>query len=241
MTPAAALAAAAALVAPDQKEDGAWRLDVSQSMGSPATYGTALATWSARRTLVSARRPEDAPRIALADRWLQTTPVVTVLDAAAVTLGLEQAKDDAANAQRALCFAVLRKGQSPDGGWGPYVSAPSEPFDTAVVILALTALGASLASDWQSAIERGRKYLLTQQLKDGSWLETTRPARQESYAQRISTTAWATLALFATAPPPGNLKGNGDRLGLGRAVASFEVVHFKRSPDAIAREVFEDR
>jgi hypothetical protein len=35
-------------------------------------------------------------------------------------------------------------------------------------------------------------------LPDGSWPETTRPAGQESYAQRISTTAWATLALIET-------------------------------------------
>ena len=31
---------------------------------------------------------------------------------------------------------------------------------------------------------------------DGSWPETTRPANQESYAQRISTTSWALLALL---------------------------------------------
>jgi hypothetical protein len=239
MAPADALTAAAALVAGDQKEDGAWRLDVSQSIGSPATYGTALATWSARRTLVMASRPEDSARIARADRWLRTAPVVTVLDAAAVTLGLEQGKDDDANAQRARALAVIEKGQAPDGGWGPYVSAPSEPFDTAIVMLALKALDSRAASAWHAAVERGRMYLLKQQLEDGSWPETTRPARQESYAQRISTTAWATLALFASSTSPGDLKRNHDRLGLGRPIAPLEVVHFERAPDAIAREVLQ--
>ena len=47
----AAMTAAAALVAADQKPDGSWRLDTSQGVGSPVTYGTALVTWSALRTL----------------------------------------------------------------------------------------------------------------------------------------------------------------------------------------------
>jgi hypothetical protein len=47
---------------------------------------------------------------------------------------------------------------------------------------------------------RGRAYLLSQQNADGSFPETTRPANQESYAQRISTTGWALLALLQTAP-----------------------------------------
>jgi hypothetical protein len=38
--------------------------------------------------------------------------------------------------------------------------------------------------------------LMRRQLADGSWPETTRPAGQASYAQRISTTAWALLALI---------------------------------------------
>ena len=45
------------------------------------------------------------------------------------------------------------------------------------------------------AIAQGRRYLLAAQLEDGSWQETTRPAGQASYAQRISTTGWALLAL----------------------------------------------
>jgi hypothetical protein len=233
------LATAAALIARDQDEDGAWRLDVSQSIGSPATYGTALATWSARRTLAAASRSEDRPRIARTDRWLRELPVVTVLDAAAVLLGLQRADDPAATKQRGASLAIVRKGQAPDGGWGPYVTSPSEPFDTAVVLLALVA-GPS-TEESRSAIARGRAYLLEQQLNDGSWPETTRPARQESYAQRISTTAWATLALFGSAPPPGNGKRNDERLGLRGPIAPLERIHFEGASDAIPRHVFEHR
>jgi hypothetical protein len=204
--PDTALPAAARIVAGDQAPDGSWKLDSSQSLGSPATYGTALATWSARRTLVRAARPEFAASIARADRWLRTVDAVTVLDAAAVVLGLEQARDAEAVRQRHQRLEIVRRGQAPGGGWGPYVTSPPEPFDTAVAMLALIGVSARselaapvfTAPDLQAAIARGRRYLLDSQLADGSWPETTRPAQQESYAQRISTTAWATLALLAS-------------------------------------------
>jgi hypothetical protein len=49
----------------------------------------------------------------------------------------------------------------------------------------------------KEAINKGKAYLVAQQRPDGSWPETTRPAHQESYAQRISTTGWAMLALLS--------------------------------------------
>jgi len=45
-------------------------------------------------------------------------------------------------------------------------------------------------------ISRAKDYLVGSQNSDGSWPETTRPPNGESYAQRISTTAWALLALL---------------------------------------------
>jgi hypothetical protein len=45
---------------------------------------------------------------------------------------------------------------------------------------------------------RARAFLIDQQQRDGSWIETTRPPGNVSYAQRISTAGWATLALLAT-------------------------------------------
>jgi hypothetical protein len=77
-------------------------------------------------------------------------------------------------------------------------------FDTALAVLALSLLDAEprLArsayrpEQLKDAIASGKKYLVSQQRPDGSWPETTRPADQESYAQRISTTGWAMLALL---------------------------------------------
>jgi hypothetical protein len=132
---------AATIVAGDQKADGSWQLDTSQSMGSPTTYGTALATATARRVIVASRHRDMGPVLARADAWLRAA-------------GVE--------------------------------SAEAQPIYTAPQV--------------SDAIARGREYLIAQQTPDGGWPETTRPANQESYAQRISTTGWALLALMATDP-----------------------------------------
>ena len=78
---ASILASAAALVAADQKPDGSWRLQTSQGVGSPVTYGTALVTWSALRA-TGDRRFEQA--IARGEAWIRGLAVETVLDASAV-------------------------------------------------------------------------------------------------------------------------------------------------------------
>jgi hypothetical protein len=91
---------------------------------------------------------------------------------------------------------LVKKGQARNGGWGPYTNSPPESFDTAVVLLGLTRHAALEGT--KAVIQRGRAYLLSAQQADGSWPETTRPSGSESYAQRVSTTAWATLALMAT-------------------------------------------
>ena len=190
----------------DQTDAGSWELDTSGSIGSPATYGRALATWAALRALRQADRPDLAPVIARADAWVRDVEVQTVIDAAARVLALGGADDRAALAQRQRCLVLLMEGLAPSGGWGAYLASVVEPFDTALVVLALQpllgrselavpAIDAGLLTEM---VAGGRAFLLEAQLGDGSWVETTRPAGQQSYAQYISTTAWATLALLAT-------------------------------------------
>ena len=200
------LAQAAELIAADQSASGSWPLDTSGSIGSPATYGTALATWAALRVLTRAGVPDLAAVIARADAWVRGVQAQTVIDAAAVVLALGVANDPAAVAQRQRCLELIMEGRAPSGGWGAYLTSAVEPFDTALVLLALQPLleqpdlvaPAIDAPTLREAVDRGRAFLLGQQLRDGSWVETTRPAGQQSYAQYISTTGWATLALLAT-------------------------------------------
>jgi squalene cyclase len=185
-----ALDRAAALVVVHQGDDGSWRLSESQTLGGPTFYGTSLATAMAWRTLRATRTRSTEPALAKAGGWLRSTNPVTVLDASSVLFGLDRDVDAAAVTQRQKCLDILKRGQGPDGGWGPYLTSQSEPFDTALAVLALAGAGN------EEMIARARDYLVKSQNDDGSWPETTRPPNGESYAQRISTTAWALLALL---------------------------------------------
>ncbi|WP_165231692.1 hypothetical protein [Aquisphaera insulae] len=191
-----ALVHAAGQVAADQGGDGSWRVDAEATVGSPATYGTALATAVARRSLLAADATRFAAPIDRAGRWLRRADARNVLDAAAVRIGLERAGDPEALAQRRRCLELILKSEAAGGGWGPFPNAPAEPFDTAVVLIALA--GSEDFPDRSNRIRRGRNFLIATQRPDGSWPETTRPPDGESYAERLSTTGWALQALLAS-------------------------------------------
>jgi hypothetical protein len=168
-----------------QQPDGSWAVDdQGDAPGSPVTWGTALATHFGRKTLLAAGGFSD--HASRAERWLRALKPRYLHDEAAVLLALPG--DPAIRARAAQRFADA---QTSDGGWGPRRGAPSEVFDTALVMLALQAAGE------RSMIPRARAFLIRTQQPAGGWPETTRPAGSQSYAQHISTTAWATMALLA--------------------------------------------
>jgi hypothetical protein len=181
------LALAAEALLPLQASDGGWKIDTGGVTGAPATYGPALATYMARRTLETADAVRFEAAIANANRWLRGVSPANVLDRAAILLALPN------TAGKHL--APLLAAQNSDGGWGPQPHAPSEAFDTAIALLALK--GATGAPRIE-AIARGRTFLAKFQLNDGSWPETTRPSGFVSYAERISTAGWAAYALLST-------------------------------------------
>ena len=187
---------AAKKLATDQGNDGAWHIEPGNAVGSPATYGTTLATFAALTTLRKAGAPEASEAIRKAEDWLRHARSENV--PAAATLLLFSASDSGESSlpTRSSALNLIRRAQGQDGGWGPYPDSPPEPFDTALVLLALAEL--SRTPDLREMIQRGRHFLTAQQNVDGSWPPTTRPPGGDSYAQRLSTTGWATLALLAT-------------------------------------------
>jgi hypothetical protein len=180
------LSVAATSLLPDQEKDGSWQVDVGTSLGSPVTYGPTLATVMSRQTLEATRDPRFSAALAKATQWLEARKPESVMDAAALLIALPARKD---------CLQFLIASQNNDGGWGPQPQAPTEVFDTALALLAL-----SQAAPAENAITRGRGYLVKTQLAPGGWPGTTRPSGANSYAQHISTSAWATLALLSTNP-----------------------------------------
>ena len=161
---------AADLIVKERGTDGAWKVDD----GSPATYGTVLATVFARNVMAACGLDTG-----LTDRWLAMQKPVSVLDGAALLMA-DRNRNDART--------YLLEAQNPDGGWGEHRGLPAQVFDTAVAVIALRG---SLKE-----VSRGKAWLVSKQQEEGGWPETTRPPGAQSYAQHISTTAWALLALL---------------------------------------------
>jgi len=190
----ATLNAAAIKVARAQAPDGSWPVDVANPVGSPATYGTALATYMAWDVLSRASSPEVRAATQRAGNKLRSIKPDSIPNAAVLLLFLRSERGSAANIRTALDF--LRRAQTRDGGWGPYADSPPEAFDTALALLAIAGFPDETAVP--AMVRRGREFLAGTQSPDGSWPATTRPADERSYAQQISTTGWATLALLET-------------------------------------------
>ena len=158
-------------IAAAQKSDGHWEMDAEASAGSPVTYGPVLGTVLARDLL--AKGGIDSAR---ATEWLAQRKVEHPMDIAALVIGLRRMSD----IERLIAM------QGKDGSWNG-----GEAFDTALAVIALQ-------KDAPDAAARGRAWLLKNQLQPGGWPGTTRPAGGQSYAQHISTTAWALQALLVT-------------------------------------------
>jgi len=190
----AKLAQVARTLEAEQAADGSWDIDGRARIGSPATYGTPLGTALARRVLRASEPRTFREAMERSKAWLIAHPVRNNLDAASILIGLEP--EEVPPKLRQTLLRMARDGQGSDGGWGPFTNAPSESFDTAIMLIGL--------SRWPDRaevaplIEKGRAYLVGNQEAEGNWSETTRPTGGISYAQRLSTSGWALLALLAT-------------------------------------------
>jgi hypothetical protein len=205
VNPSPALVEAAKMLLADQAKDGSWVPDASDSPNSPLSWGTAIATWMARSSLIASGRQPDDFAVAQTDRWLRTVEVETIPDAAGVVLGLGVTSDVMADKQRAKYLNLLRFAQREGGGWGAAANAEyATAFDSAIVLLALQQLETDprlarstyRADELRAAIAKGRAFLTEMQREDGSWPETLRGSAKPSEAQRIATTAWALTALL---------------------------------------------
>ena len=204
-----ALIEAAEMLLPDQAEDGSWPAGAGNPLGSPATYGPALATRMARRTLLHAQQLAGDDRfrgpLSRADEWLLKAPVKSVIGAAALILAHSDSSSfagskQAADEKRGAAIVTISAAQSSDGGWGPFKNSPPEPFDTALALLSLAEFRGTQDTTnnqrTENLIVQGRAFLIQTQLPSGGWPETTRPPGMTSYAQHMSTSGWATLALL---------------------------------------------
>jgi glycerate kinase len=180
-----------------QSQDGSFDVEPQNPVGSPVTYGTTLATYFAWEVISASKHNAIQAAGQKARRWLYSLVSPKNNPEAAALLLREMDRTSDGDHIFSL-HKTLRDTQTSSGGLGPYRQSPPEIFDTALAVLALSHVGDGLETP-SDTIQRARTYLVSQQNPDGSWAPTTRPTGGESYAQQISTTAWATMALIATA------------------------------------------
>jgi len=175
-----------------------WPADASSALPSPLSCGPMLGTWLVCQWLRQSDELYWRPQIQSCENWLLDQVPRSLPDAAvqlwAVARHWPQHREVG---ERAL--AMITEGQQASGGWGPYSQSPPEPFDTALVLLALCHLRTADCmpqTSWNRTIARGLQFLLESQEPTGGWPATTRPPRRDSYAQHIATTAWVLEALW---------------------------------------------
>jgi ankyrin repeat protein len=204
-----------------QFPDGAWR---TTSYRPPEEYGpfttTAVALRAIRLYAIPGRRDEFEERRARAKRWLLLAKADSMEERSMQLNALADA--GASPAERAPFVKALKAAQIEDGSWSLLPGIPGEAYATGEALYSLHVSGNVPTTD--PTYQKGVRWLLRNQLTDGSWFMLTRavPVQPHTFEsgfphgwhQFASTGAssWATMALLLTLPdkPP----AEGARRGL---------------------------
>jgi hypothetical protein len=192
-----------------QLADGRWRVQANRppiESSDIQVTATSLRALQLFRPAPQQAEYERATRSAAA--WLTTARAATTEDRAFQLLGLTWAGTDKATLAR-LAQAFL-KDQRPDGGWSPLPAGnmPSDAYATGQALVALRDAGVLALTD--GAYTRGVRFLLDNQLADGSWHVATRAMPVQAYFESdfphgrdqwisAAATNWATMALIPVA------------------------------------------
>ena len=192
-----------------QFPDGAWR---TTAYRPPSEYGpfatTAVALRAMRLYAIPGRREEFEERFGRAKRWLLSAKATSEEERAMQLNGLADA--GATASERSPFVKALKAAQSPDGSWSQLPSIPAEAYATGEALYALHVSGGVPTSD--PVYQKGVRWLLRNQLDDGSWFVPTRavPVQPHTFEsgfphgwhQFASTggSSWAAMALLFTLP-----------------------------------------
>jgi len=173
------IAAQAAGVAPDLttavyarrmarwQRDGHWITSDFRPPHSSSLFTTTATAVRAIRFYVpgeSAAERDDAIR--RARQWLVETKPRSTEDAAFRLMGLTWAGLEPASREIAAATNDLLGMQKPDGGWAQLPAYQSDAYSSGEALFALREAGVAVASP---ALQKGLKFLLSSQARDGSW------------------------------------------------------------------------
>jgi len=205
-----------------QFPDGAWR---TTSYRPPEEYGpfttTAVALRAIRLYPIPGRREEFDERFARAKRWLLSAKAGSTEERSMQLNALADA--GATSSERAPFVNALKASQAQDGSWSVVPGTSGEAYATGEALYALHVSGSVPITD--PTYQKGVRWLLRNQLADGSWFMPTRavPVQPHTFEsgfphgwhQFASTGAssWATMALLFTLPdkPPAQASRKGRR------------------------------
>lgn len=186
-----------------------WR---PQSRRPPTEQSLFTSTYVALRGLRTFGTPEQRERVAQRTEqvraWLSKTPAQDNEDRVFRLRALHVT--GAPEADRREAMKELLGMQRADGGWEQLAGMKPDAYATATTLVALHQAGGLATTD--AAYQQGLRYLLKQQLPDGSWLVTSRSRPIQSYYESgyphgtnqfisISAAGWATTALTLALPP----------------------------------------
>jgi hypothetical protein len=186
-----------------QGRDGRWFANLPRPpiSGSDVT-ATALAVHALQRYVLPGHKAQFAKQVERARHWLWTAKPQSNEERVYQILGLAWAGESTEKLQ-SLAKALLAEQRS-DGGWAQLSGTKSDAYATGQAVYALRiAAGIDYS---HAAIERGRRFLLTTQLADGTWhvrrrafpfqptMDSGFPHGRDSWISAAAT-SWAVMAL----------------------------------------------
>jgi len=187
-----------------QQTDGAWHGMASRP---PMEYSKITETAYAMRAIQlygsEGRKAEWESRVNKGRSWLGGVTPGTTEESALQLLGLHWA--DVKPAELSQKGKMLLRQQKADGGWSQRGEFASDAYATGQALYALHEAGVLSSKD--EAFQKGRRYLLSTQAEDGSWLVRSRSMKFQPYFESgfpygheqwisIAATAWASMALL---------------------------------------------
>jgi hypothetical protein len=191
----------------NQFPDGSWRLT---SYRPPAEYSpfttTAVVLRALRLYPIPGRREEFQEGFGRAKKWLLAAKAISEEERSMQLLGLADA--GATVSERAPFVKALESAQNTDGSWSILPGWPGEAYATGEALYALHMGGQLSTTD--PVYAKGVKWLLHNQLSDGSWFMPTRavPVQPHTFESGFphgwhqfasdSASSWAAMALLLT-------------------------------------------